>query len=129
MLAGLKFGCAPYEPGAELIVNSVSSIALSAVSVASARLARSAQNVANIDTPGYQPESVVAQSAAGGGVTGALRAAAPSFERGADEVLGSGTDLISETAEQLGASQQFKASIALLKTDQDMMKSLLDLKA
>jgi flagellar basal body rod protein FlgC len=110
-------------------VNSVSSIALSGLSLATERLARSAQNVANVDTPGYEPQSVVAVSQAGGGVTSAASAPQPTFERGRDEVLGSGTDMISETAEQLGAAQQFKASIALLKTDQDMMQSLLDLKA
>jgi flagellar basal body rod protein FlgB len=99
------------------------------MSLASKRLAQSAQNVANVSTPGYEPESVVAVDQAGGGVTSALGAPAPTFERGRDEVLGSGTDMISETAEQLGASQQFKASIALLKTDQDMTQSLLDLKA
>lgn len=102
------------------------------MNLASERLARSAQNVANVNTPGYQAEHVVARSQADGGVTGTAvptGAPAPTFERGRDEVLGSNTDMISETAEQLGASQQFKASIALLKTDQDMTQSLLDLKA
>jgi flagellar basal-body rod protein FlgC len=102
------------------------------MNLASERLARSAQNVANVNTPGYQAEHVVASPQAGGGVSGTSQptySPAPTFERGREEVLGSNTDMISETAEQLGASQQFKASIALLKTDQDMMQSLLDLKA
>ena len=109
-------------------MNSVSSIALSAMRVATASLAQSAQNVANVNTPGYEPDSVEAVDQAGGGVTSALRAPAPTFDRSQDEVLGSNTDMISETVTQLGASQQFKASIALLKTDQDMTQSLLDLK-
>lgn len=113
-------------------MNSISSVALSSMSVASARLARSAQNVANVNTDGYEAERTVAQEVRGGGVssTSVLTGAAhETFERRADEVLGSNTDLISEQVEQLGAVQQFKASIALLKTDQELTQSVLDLKA
>jgi flagellar basal body rod protein FlgG len=113
-------------------MNPVSSIALSSMSVASARLARSAHNVANVNTDGYEAERSVVREAPNGGVTSSsepTHAAHPTFERGADEVLGSNTDLISEQVEQLGAMQQFKASIALLKTDQEMTQSVLDLKA
>src|SRR3569832_2005188 len=96
----------------------ISSIALSSMSFASARAARSAQNVANVNTDGYEAQREVAREALHGGVTGSTQptyAPAPTYERGADEVLGSNTDLISETVEQLGALQQFKASVALLK--------------
>jgi flagellar basal body rod protein FlgC len=113
-------------------MNSVSSVATSMMSLASERLARSAQNVANVNTDGYQAEQVVAHDLPNGGVAGTTsptRAASPTFERSQGEVLGSNTDLISETVEQLGASQQFKAAVSLLQTDQDMMKSLLDIKA
>jgi flagellar basal body rod protein FlgG len=113
-------------------MNPVSSIALSSMSVASARLARSAHNVANVNTDGYEAERSVVREARNGGVTSSsepTHAQHPTFERGADEVLGSNTDLISEQVEQLGAVQQFKASIALLKTDQEMTQSVLDLKA
>jgi flagellar hook protein FlgE len=37
--------------------------------------------------------------------------------------------VVSETVEQLGAKQQFQASIALLRTDDQMTRSLLDIKA
>lgn len=113
-------------------MNSVSSIALSSMTVASARMARSAANVANVNTDGYAAQREVARDQANGGVSSEAAptyAPHPTFERGAEEVLGSNTDLVSETVEQLGASQQFKAAIALLKTDQEMQKSLLDIKA
>lgn len=102
------------------------------MSVASARLARSAENVANVNTDGFQAQRAVAREALNGGVTSATEptyAPAATFERSAEEVLGSNTDLVSETVEQLGALQQFKASVALLKTDQEMTQSLLDIKA
>lgn len=113
-------------------MNSVSSIALSAMNVANARMARSAQNVANVNTDAYEAQRQVVREQRNGGVTSTetpTYAPHPTYERGAEEVLGSNTDLVSETVEQLGAAQQLKASIALLKTDQDMMKSVLDIKA
>jgi flagellar basal-body rod protein FlgC len=113
-------------------MNSVSSIALSSMRFATARLERSAQNVANVNTDGYEAQRAVAREQQNGGVSGTTTptyAPHPAFERGAEEVLGSNTDLVSETVEQLGAAQQFKASIALLKTDQEMQRSVLDIKA
>lgn len=110
----------------------VSSIALSSLTAATTRLAQSGENVANVNTPGYEAERAVVRDARGGGVettSEPTRAPQPSFERGANEVLGSNTDLISETVEQLGAMQQFKAAIALLKTDQELTQSVLDIKA
>ena len=102
------------------------------MTVASARMARSAANVANVNTDGYEAQRQVAREQANGGVSSASTptyAPHPTYERGAEEVLGSNTDLISETVEQIGAAQQFKAAISLLKTDQEMQKSLLDIKA
>ena len=113
-------------------MNSVSSIALSAMSHASARLTRSAHNVANVNTDGFEASRTVAREAPNGGVSSAVQpayASAPSYGRGAEEVLGSSTDLVSETVEQISALHQFKASVALLKTDQEMTKSLLDIRA
>jgi flagellar basal-body rod protein FlgC len=113
-------------------MNPVSGIALSGMTVATARLGRSAQNVANINTDGFQAEREVAREQAGGGVTsthGPTYAPAPLYQRDGREVSGSNTDVISETVEQLGAAQQFKASLALLRTQDEMTKSVLDIKA
>jgi flagellar hook protein FlgE len=115
-----------------LLMNSLSSVALSGMSFASARVARSAQNVAHVNTDGFQAEREVAREQAGGGVTSVTQptyAPAPSYQRDGAEVIGSNTDLISETVEQLGAVQQFKASIALLRTQDEMTRTLLDIKA
>ena len=113
-------------------MNSVSSIALSGLRFASTRLARSAQNVANVNTNGYEAQREVAREQPNGGVAGTTEptyAPHPTYDLSGEEVLGSNTDLVSETVEQLGAAQQFKASLALLRTDQELTKSLLDIKA
>ena len=113
-------------------MNSVSSIALSAMSFASTRLARSAHNVANVNTNGFEASRAVAREVPNGGVAQAVQStytASGGFARGAEEVLGSSTDLVSETVEQLSAVHQFKAAIKLLETDQEMMKSVLDIRA
>jgi flagellar basal body rod protein FlgC len=110
----------------------ISSIALNSLTYASKRLEASARNTANVNTAGYEPQRAVATQAPGGGVsTTLLPQYAPSTagELTAGEVLGSGTDLISEQVEQIGAAQQFKAAVSLLKTDQEMTQSLLDIKA
>lgn len=109
-------------------MNSVSSIALSSMSHASARLSRSAHNVANVNTAGFEAQRVVASEAPNGGVTSQTQPtydAAMSYQ----DVIGSNTDLISETVEQISSLHQFKAAVALLKTDQEMMSTLLDVKA
>ena len=113
-------------------MNSVSSIALSAMSYASSRLARSAHNVANVNTEGFQASRVVAREVTNGGVTGTVQptyTSAGTLSDGGESALGSSTDLISETVDQISAIHQFKASVALLKTDQEMMKSVLDIRA
>jgi flagellar basal body rod protein FlgG len=113
-------------------MNSLSSIALSGMSLASARVARSALNVANVNTDGFQAERQVAREQAGGGVTSTSQrtnAPATTYQRDGTLVVGSNTDEITETVEQLGAVQMFKASLALLRTQDEMMRSLLDIKA
>jgi flagellar hook protein FlgE len=110
----------------------ISSIALNSLSYATKRLETSARNVANVNTSGFQAQRAVAKEAAGGGVQTTLEptnAPPASYDLTADEVLGSNTDLISEQVEQLGAAQQFKASLSLLQTDQETTQSLLNIKA
>lgn len=110
----------------------ISSIALNSLTYASKRFEASARNTANVNTAGYEPQRAVATPAPGGGVSTSLQpqyAPSTAGELTAGEVLGSGTDLISEQVEQIGAAQQFKAAVSLLKTDQEMTQSLLDIKA
>ncbi len=98
---------------------SISSIGSSGMQAAQLRLDASANNVANMNTPRYQRQ-VVDQEAApeGAGVTGAVR-------RSQEE----GVALEKEAVEQMSATYAFKASLQVVRTQDQMMGSLLDVKA
>ena len=98
---------------------SISSIGTSGMQTAQLRLDASANNVANMNTPRYQRQ-VVEQEATPGvaGVTGSVR-------RSQEE----GVALEQEAVEQMSATYAFKASLQVVKTQDQMMGSLLDVKA
>lgn len=98
---------------------SISSIGSSGMQAAQLRLDASANNVANMNTPRYKSEVVDQQAAQGGaGVTGSVR-------RSQEE----GVALEKEAVEQISATYAFKASLQVVKTQDQMMGSLLDVKA
>ena len=98
---------------------SISSIGSSGMQAAQLRLDASANNVANMNTPRYKSEVVDQQAASGGaGVTGSVR-------RSQEE----GVALEKEAVEQMSATYAFKASLQVVKTQDQMMGSLLDVKA
>jgi flagellar basal-body rod protein FlgC len=112
-------------------MNRVGHIAVSGLSAAAARLTRSAQNVANVNTNGYMPVSPITQPQTSGGVT-TKNASSPPFPtyNSSGQTLGaSGTDLAQETVEQIGAMNAFKANLAVIKTEDEMQRTLLDIKA
>jgi flagellar hook protein FlgE len=112
-------------------VSSILSIAQSGLQVASLRLAVSANNVANALTDGFAPSRVEAQEAPSGGVEGAVvKQNDPQFEAQVDRaILGaSGTDLIQESVNQLLAASLFQANLATLKTTDETIGVLLDLR-
>lgn len=113
-------------------MSSISSIAMSGMMVARERLATSAGNVANVNTDGYQAKRTQATEGQNGAVSSAtVPTEAPSYARIQDDaaVIASNTDLISERTEQLGASHAFKANLNVIKTNDEMTRSLLDIKA
>lgn len=98
---------------------SISSIGSSGMQAAQLRLDASANNVANMNTPRYKSEVVDQQAAPGdAGVTGSVR-------RSQEE----GVALEKEAVEQMSATYAFKASLQVVKTQDQMMGSLLDVKA
>jgi flagellar hook protein FlgE len=98
---------------------SISSIGSSGMQAAQLRLDASANNVANMNTPRYKSEVVDQQAAPGGaGVTGVVR-------RSQEE----GVALEKEAVEQMSATYAFKASLQVVQTQDQMMGSLLDVKA
>jgi flagellar basal body rod protein FlgG len=110
----------------------VGDIARSGLSVATARVGRSAHNVANVNTDGFKAERVVSEEAENGGATYTstpVETPAPTYERDGRQVTGSNTDLVDETVEQIGGANAFKANLAVLKTDEEMQRTLIDMKA
>lgn len=98
-------------------MNTISSIAVSGAHAASTRLDVAAHNVANAQTPGFQRQVVHQSQETAGVVTSVGKA---------DEV---GEDLAADLVEQMAASYNYKANLKTIQTQDQMMGSLLDLKA
>lgn len=116
--------------------DAVSAISCSGLRLAQQRLAYSAHNVANVQTPEFEAQRASGvdrvQAGKGAGVDVAAEATGAAHEvsyEGDIQVLSSNTDLISETTEQLGAAQAFRANLLTLRTQDEVSKSLLDIKA
>lgn len=106
------------------IGSSASAIGLSGMRAAQLRLDVGAHNVANAQTPGFQRQRVTQTNASTGGVdTKVERETAVSGEGGdmnhlADDMVNGKMSLYS-----------FAANLKVVKTEQDMLGSLLDAKA
>ncbi|MFI8618419.1 flagellar basal body protein [Acidovorax sp. NPDC077693] len=99
---------------------SISSIGSSGLQAAQLRLDASANNVANMNTPGYRREVVAQQEAKdSAGVQATV-------QRGQDA---KGVALEQEAVEQMSATYAFKANLQTIKTQDQMMGSLLDTRA
>jgi flagellar hook-associated protein FlgK len=94
------------------------STALSGMHAASLELATSAHNVANSLTPGFRRQSVARQATQGGGVSAVVVQAETVGESLAEDIV-----------MQMSASYAFKANLKLLKTQDEVLGSLLDLTA
>jgi len=135
-------------------LSSVLSIALSGMTAAARRLEVSARNVANISSSGPLPDADPAIKAsypagyvalrvdqaevAGGGTVANVRPDSPgyvpSFDPGAPYADAKGmvaapnVDLADEAVQQLLARESFAANAQVVRTYEQMMKSLLDIK-
>jgi flagellar basal body rod protein FlgC len=81
-----------------------------------------ASNVANASTPGAAAAGTVQQAAADG--TLGVRIQAPPMN---DALIG-GTDLLADTLNALVAQRSFMANLTVLRAEQEMTSSLVDLK-
>jgi flagellar hook-associated protein FlgK len=93
-------------------------IALSGLQAAGTRLGVSAHNVANSTTPGFKPDEAVQKPQESGGVIVDVRSG--EFE---------GVSLDQEVANQLVAGYDYKANLQVLKTQNELDQSLLDITA
>ena len=99
-------------------MSAISSIALSGVQAASTRLDATSHNIANTQTERFHRQVVNQQSQESGGVTATVAQA--------DEA---GADLAADLVEQKMASYTYRANLRSIQTEEQMMGSLLDIKA
>jgi len=99
---------------------SISSIGSSGLQAAQLRLDASANNVANANTPSYRRQVVEQEAAAD---RAGVRA---TVQRQQDA---EGVSLEKEAVEQMSATYAFKANLQTIKAQDEMMGSLLDVKA
>ena len=100
-------------------MTSIAAIAQSGLQAAQLRLDSSAHNVANMNTEGFRRQTVEQQAAPSLGGTRARpgQAGEP------------GVALEQEAVEQMSATYAFKANLQTIKTQDEMVGSLLDVKA
>ena len=95
------------------MATSISSIGASGMQAAQMRLDASANNVANANTPNYRRQVVSQEAAAdAAGVRATMQ-----------------REQTAEAVEQMAATYAFKANLQTVRTQDQMMGSLLDVKA
>ncbi|MES2089953.1 MAG: flagellar basal body rod protein [Pseudomonadota bacterium] len=99
-------------------MNSVSSIALSGISAARQHLDAAAHNIANGQTQGFRRQEITQRELPDGGVTTSVEQA---------QSIGQGID--TDIVEQMSASYSFDANMHTIRTQQDMMGTLLNMTA
>ena len=98
----------------------ISSIGSSGLQAAQLRLDASANNVANMNTPNYRRQVVAQEEAAD---SAGVRATVQRQHEA------EGVALEKEAVEQMSATYAFKANLQTIKAQDEMMGSLLDVKA
>lgn len=96
-------------------MNSLSAISLSGMQAAQVRLQTSAHNIANGQTEGFRPLEVTQTPNTEGGVSTQVRRA--------NTV---GEDMVSDVVDQLRAKNDFLANLAVFKSSEKMLGSLID---
>ena len=98
-------------------MTTLSSIASSGLRAAQLHMDTSAHNVANLNTPRFQRQSVALQAQPTGGVSAAVR------------TTGGGTRLEEEAVAQMSATYSFRAQLQVLRTADQTLGQLLDARA
>ena len=99
-------------------MNAVSSIGRSGMTAAIQQLDSASHNIANTQTPHFQRETVSQRELPNGGVATTV-----------DRSQTVGNDLSADIVHQITATYSFKANLHTIRTEQDMMGTLLNLQA
>jgi len=113
-------------------IGSATNSAGSALRVEALRLQASAHNIANLQTAGFDPVQVEAQSQPGGGVSARIVSSDrpnPTVNLDGQSLTTSNTDLATELVNQMRASNAYKANVKTLQTADEMSGTALDLVA
>lgn len=92
---------------------------LSGMNAAQTRLDVAGHNIANLSTQNFTRQEVMQSDAVNGGVNVSL----------AISSAGAGNNLEADMVEQLQSKSLYQANLAVLKANNDMMGSLIDIKA
>lgn len=99
-------------------MSSLSAIALSGMNAAQTGLGVAGHNIANAATRGFRHQEAVAATAAAGGVSTSLR-----------QSPATGADLERDMVGLLQQKNAFMANLAVFRTGEQMMGSLLDIRS
>ncbi len=102
-------------------MSTVSAIASSGLRAAQLRMETSAHNTANLNTPGFQRQTVSSEAVAVAGQGGVAA--------GIGRAAQTGVSVESEAVEQIAATYAFEASLQVLRTSDRMQGALLDERA
>lgn len=105
-------------------MNAILSTSLSGMQAATTRLDVSAHNIANAQTPDFRRE-VVQQQTLGTGLAQEQPGVVTTIGK-SEEI---GADLAADLVEQMQASYSYKANLRSIRTQDEMMGSLLDVHA
>lgn len=100
-------------------MNVTASTILSGMNAAQTRMQVAAHNIANMNTQNFAPQEVAQSSAPGGGVTTSV-STSPNA---------TGSNLETDMVQQLMAKHSFMANVAVFKSHNEMLGSLLDIRA
>lgn len=95
----------------------VASVSLSGMRAALARLDAAGHNIANLSTPGFRRQQVLADTQAAGGVQ-------TSFAQSERQ----GANIEADMVDQLVAKNAFLANLAVFRTGDQLLGSLLDIR-
>jgi len=101
-------------------MSDISGIARSGLAAAQTRLSAAANNIANRESTDYRRLSVEQREAVGGGTVAEVQR---------DEAVQSGDGLVTDLVDAMVAKQDFAANLKVLKTQDSLIGSLLDVRA
>lgn len=107
-----------------------SALSVSGMNAAAKRHQASAHNVANLNTDGFQSVETVQETLPGGGVMATSQKSqtpSPVLWRGDELVVGSNTDLVRETVNQITSLGAYRANVAAFQTAGEMSDALLEI--